>query len=654
MAVKKELFIKSMSEKWAKRGMSVSVPLRDAWSILCNTLNLHLHGDREGSWSVLPLPTGTGKTEGLISYCAELSRSSPQLGLLIVTKFTEEADRIAEGINTEAGREVALSVHTKPKLDKRPKGSQLKATQILVITHSKYKKSLAQEVLRNSGSLRKKYTSWLHGERLVVVDEVLRVDEPITVDFDEVRLARYSIPLHIEQQYPQEIKRLELLIEGFFSMIRKGKAPDYFWSMDWNLSECEVENLNPLLDALNAQNSSDVRDSFGNVAMKISNTYRKEVLKNLDDIASLQGYFKKVGNKYALTAVRMLMPSEMPNAVILDATARHNIIYRLLGNFVEIVDVPKNVRSYKNVTLHLMYGINVGKSGLARYGESEIASFYKEGCGERIKPPDTLFCTHKVNLDKFKNIVHPWEEECIVNWGNIDGKNNWASKPNMVICGLPYLGQAVADNVCLCLDYWRYNRGFQYHEDDLVVQGYEERGQQLIEQMALPEMPEDYWREYEKSQMAVSIIQAINRVRCRQIIDDEGGCAETDIYMFLDKECGRQREFQEHIIECIKEAMPEIQFAPKIDLIACNNKTDGLTTQERHFVEVLSRLDIGEHKANIVLQEAVSDGISESTVRRCLKILKSEVETPIKQGLKELGISYVSVRGPKGSLFIRE
>lgn len=54
----------------------------------------------------------------------------------------------------------------------------------------------------------------------------------------------------------------------------------------------------------------------------------------------------------------------------------------------------------------------------------------------------------------------------------------------------------------------------------------------------------------------VSVVQAINRVRCRRVIDDHGNCAPTDVYIALpDDTIGRS------VAAGIEQQMPGIQLA---------------------------------------------------------------------------------------------
>jgi hypothetical protein len=74
---------------------------------------------------------------------------------------------------------------------------------------------------------------------------------------------------------------------------------------------------------------------------------------------------------------------------------------------------------------------------------------------------------------------------------------------------------------------------------------------------------EDIRKSLKNGQIITSIIQAINRLRCRKVIDAEGNCPDTDVYLMLPDD-GITRE----ILEGIRKEIPfgeflDIEFDPK-------------------------------------------------------------------------------------------
>src|ERR1700687_1170441 len=81
--------------------------------------------DAGGSASVvLPLPTGSGKTQGTCLYASmqaefnvHAADNKKPVGIVIITRLIDDADYIANQINELAGRSVAVAHHTKNKAD---------------------------------------------------------------------------------------------------------------------------------------------------------------------------------------------------------------------------------------------------------------------------------------------------------------------------------------------------------------------------------------------------------------------------------------------------------------------------------------------------------------------------------------------------------
>jgi hypothetical protein len=66
----------------------------------------------------------------------------------------------------------------------------------------------------------------------------------------------------------------------------------------------------------------------------------------------------------------------------------------------------------------------------------------------------------------------------------------------------------------------------------------------------------------EQRQLSVSIIQAINRILCRQVVDAEGRCPSADIFIVLPRV-----ETGDAILEDIKADMPDLNVVDwKFDL----------------------------------------------------------------------------------------
>ncbi|MEY9405311.1 hypothetical protein ABIF65_011575 [Bradyrhizobium japonicum] len=123
--------------------------------------------------------------------------------------------------------------------------------------------------------------------------------------------------------------------------------------------------------------------------------------------------------------------------------------------------------------------------------------------------------------------------ECSVgHWGAVDGSNTWQDCDTAVILGLPYMPQTWATNMFCAL---------QGAQNDKWLQSPEWKQFKNVR------------KEMEQRQMSVSVIQAINRICCRHVIDAEGNCPPADIFIVLPQDA-----MGEAVLDAIKADMPGI------------------------------------------------------------------------------------------------
>jgi hypothetical protein len=162
---------------------------------------------------VLPLPTGSGKTEGTCVYAAmqaELNQATTTdnrkpVGIVIVTRLITDADRIAENINKLSGRGVAVAHHTKSKAD----ATAILNNDVLVVTHQAFLNA-AKSWGAHESERWERISVWKGGRRLlVIVDEALaNVVEGNKVTVDNLATVMRSIPHEMRQQFPEAITTL--------------------------------------------------------------------------------------------------------------------------------------------------------------------------------------------------------------------------------------------------------------------------------------------------------------------------------------------------------------------------------------------------------------------------------------------------------------
>jgi hypothetical protein len=228
----------------------------------------------------------------------------------------------------------------------------------------------------------------------------------------------------------------------------------------------------------------------------------------------------------------------MPGIVILDATANSNLLYELLEGTVYVVKVPGGIRDYGNVTLHVARtAAGLGKTKMKETKQLRLPRLAKE-LSEQIGPGHNLFlCVHKHAKDlaaTFSTEALPLK---VAWWGAVDGSNEWADCDTAVIFGLPYMDPRRAINSVFAVsgpqdDAWLHSPPL-YHQNANVLDVMMQRD------------------------VSASVVQAINRIRCRRVMDAEGRCEKADVYIVLPKDWRGNA-----ILDDIRMNMPGIQVVP--------------------------------------------------------------------------------------------
>ena len=273
--------------------------------------------------------------------------------------------------------------------------------------------------------------------------------------------------------------------------------------------------------------------------------YNEEAQETVDSILEdvevmLDGYafYYRSGIQHSLNSSRYLIPRGMPGLVILDATAQSNVLYELLEGEVYVVPVPGGIRDYCNVTLHVARTTaGLGKSKMKDTKHLRIPRLVQEVAKEVGKGRKVFMCVHKLAKDLLATFSTPEMPLNIGWWGAVDGKNDWADCDVAVIFGLPYMDHRRAIGSVLAVNGPQDNAWLQ------SPPAYNQHAN-LPEMLAIRDV-------------AASVVQAINRVRCRRMADASGRCEKTDVLIVLPKDWRGDT-----VLEHIHLNMPGIQEVP--------------------------------------------------------------------------------------------
>jgi hypothetical protein len=202
-------------------------------------------------------------------------------------------------------------------------------------------------------------------------------------------------------------------------------------------------------------------------------------------------------------------------------------------------------------------------------------------------------------------------------WGALSGSNDWREFDTVVLFGLHHLPLTWAVNVFFACQgvqpgAWLSstgNRPFGMHKD-------------IKEALKV-------------GQLTADVIQAVNRIRCREVVDAEGNCNKADVYLLLPR-----GESGNAILSGIKNAMPGVGVV-KWEYAGQKSKPRQLKYQD-DLIEFLRDMEPGKVPVSVVRDRY---GIPENTFERIRKKARERSsEEPIGRAMVEFRVRYVTER----------
>lgn len=595
MTVNPSGFVEAMTNRWQTEYNNTANPaLQKSWEQLAVTLNTHITGIKARRWSVLSPPTGTGKSKGLALYCAMLPQKKHP-GVLIVVRMKAEADALAAEINCIAGSDVAISTHGD---NERTQAEHISAP-ILIATHSAYENALLTKNKWES------LMQWHCGERkLTVIDEALNIVRYEQVDLDELQRLRGHIPYYVAVRNSTEIAALDAVIDTLKSIADSGVSrrtlSNDVWDKHAKATFCGLQKqLKKIrLDAA-ILGRNDIHEH------EQLESSHADTLSRLECILEDWSFYARKGKEYSLSTARVIHPKALMSAVVLDATAALNPLYKLLGDKVELIKPPEKIRSYENVTLYYSIGHRVGKGSLSRHASREASTFLTH-ISQRLNSDDRLLvCTHKATRPHLEGYGER-DKLAVAHWGAIDGKNDWEHFNAVAFYGLSYLDKILPELTLIALTKWR---GLHLSP---------ENHEKIVELL--------YW-----GHIKVALVQAINRVRCRRPSDNLGNCLPTNVFLLLPS-----LQKAEPVKAAISKAMPGMKVQRWLSPVA--KKRLRRSRFEAPLLSYLGNLDRGKHLAKEIREHLK---IPKRAFEKLVAKLKDEASL-LHHELKQIGFKYES------------
>lgn len=522
-----------MTDRWHSLGNTSSDKLQKLWSTMAMTFARAVADTNNTKWRVLEPPTGTGKTQGLCVYAAltiaKNTTSTSPLGILVVTRTIAQADEIVATIRAllsdpnDANR--VRAKHSEVKLNV----FEMHAPDVLVIIHAAYTRAL-EGLNKELHGRWHDYTSWTHGpRRLTIIDEALSgVVEENRVTADDIRFVLGFIDPALRVQFQTQVEDLKMVrdtLDKIANLNAKQEATNgdvaissrIVWRgvHDGRVKFPKAYAMEPLREAMEtirydikALHKSSAYDRQ-RIAKNVDRT-----LKNCEAIMARWAYYYRKGKDDTFNSSQLLIPPGLRGPVILDATASQNFLWNLLGSRAEIAAVPQGTRTYGNVTIRVARGSGLGKTKMTERGKVRLPRLLANLKQTLMPDRKVLLCVHKRIAHTAMSYEPDFAAYSVAHWGAIDGKNDWNDYDTVVIFGLSYRDQVWSTNTFFALQGLQDNR--------------------WLEQPSWGRYA-DVRQEMQRRQLTVSVIQAVNRVRCRRVIDRDGNCPPTDVFIVLPK-----------------------------------------------------------------------------------------------------------------------
>jgi hypothetical protein len=578
--------------------------------------------EQQGVWPILSPPTGTGKTESIIIYCAMLSRLAPENhpGALIVTRRQADADLIAERVvgfakkryNPAVPEDYARSWHSKNKQGVRL--DSLTDTPVLVICHRALEQGLAH--LRRTGSMDEIHEA-LHGYRegrrkLLVIDEALDQINQTEVTQQDIEQVITIIPKRIRFQFPVEIAWLK-------ETLKRGEGSKGSIVYPAPITTKKKPNLKALMKAVKCVKLGHSKSRRGSAMDTELHALVNSVLSSMHAFISGWSWYKPstdpMKNDTVLITAHALIPDTARGAIVLDATSKPNYMYRLFRKAAPLPVIP-GTRTYRNVTLHYSIGHQVGKTHMikpriAKKRSRELMADLKGRLGEQ----EFLVVTHQGTEKAVTRAKWQGAQLATAHWGAVEGANVWRDCKTVAVFGLFYRPEGWAEGVYAGL------AGIE--EGERVLTGTDiSHGDRKNVIEAL-----------EHGQLVVDVTQAVSRGCCRKVSSEEGDCPAMDIFIQLpDDQTG------EAVLAGLIEMLPGVR-TKEWDYTGELKKRPAHPSKDEDLAQHLLTLAPEQIITTTELREAVK--VSVSALERFVRRYKeATAEDELVEPLRRAGIYY--------------
>lgn len=666
-----EFFVAEMKMHWVDTlGNVVTAKLEKLWRSMAKTFNRLLLAKKGDPWLILSPETGTGKTQGSAVYAA-LSALYTTTGILFTTRLTSQCDGVVRDINEIAERHcsryqkggrfgvlsgsLAVTIHSDQ--EKEPTESVIFNTPCLIITHERMKRIYKENLehgSNNSDRALEKFntiTRWRGGLRIRITDET-----PSNL-IEHFRLTPYTFADLLSVLRSQEMtgKLSEEAKEQLQLVGCIEQACYQFWKALEETDDHSGAKVITLGDFLPTDHGFQtftldalfraVRGAGDHSQADIDK--RKE--KALGSLLALQHValswavaMSNVESQKIVTSAWLITPPDNMPMAVLDATASTTPLWKVLETKVEHVAIERDIRDYRNVTANLCYlkTGGVGKSATKKDIKVRLDRVFEYFEAEGLEEDDkrrVLICLPMAAKNSTKELATkedgvtvkdtpPYLKDLkVAHWGAIDGRNDFNDCDTVVILSWQY------PPANLPIDLLFASTDPSNRTDSFLKETKSLR------------------KELELGHVGASVIQAVNRVRCRNVTSEDGSCENTDIFMVMPKATNRDAMTMRDTLE---REMPHMVFRdwdislttkPQQPKVRSGSQADRL-------LDYLSNLQSSVD--SIVVSEALEQlGVPPKTQER-LRSQMNDTGSTLSNTLSSLGWTYSRQGNGRGAMTI--
>lgn len=262
---------------------------------------------------------------------------------LIITKFTDEADELVRKINDQSGLTLASAAHGKASMTEQA----MTESRVLVITHEAYRLALREAHDRPDSSIRLDlYHRHHHGTRdRIIIDEAFNWIDSYEVDLDELSAMCAALSAHVRNEQLDNLQSLVSAIRTDYGITASDRLlpeqpSNVLASIDFDHLKAIIKDAPTEAIELwrNANLNRRTEEAISSRTEIRSTTFKSEYLALLGRLDAI----KRIGScwlsqrrsRIRLHSSRLLLNTNQPCGVILDATASIDLTYDLLGDRV--------------------------------------------------------------------------------------------------------------------------------------------------------------------------------------------------------------------------------------------------------------------------------------------------------------------------------